>query len=392
MNGFEMVLFFLFFFFKQFYVFSSGNAGVADICLIGCFIVILLRGRREHRILRCVKEDILLYIFVFLVVLINGYYGVRERSTEYLKYSIYWIYNGCAVFTFRMMAGCCGKKFFDFMNLAVKGNILVQIAVYLTGHGRIFREAWGATRYMGTFNDPNQMAFFVFMMLLLGYLYMAKFGDRTYPVFYVLGLWLILATKSTGILLGMLVFSGCVAFCLLRRVYRSGRWPKKVWIVLGIAAAVFLVAACVILWPPADFDVKEVDYNMVTRIQEKIWKVAHGGLLGMFLDRGAEKLVLYPGYLLLGAGEGGFDRFTLASQVNEIHSCFFSVWFCYGIIPLVILMGWLWKVLRKNRGLMWCAVLGLLAESFFLINYRQPMFWLILVFGACAGELEENAG
>ena len=36
------------------------------------------------------------------------------------------------------------------------------------------------------------------------------------------------------------------------------------------------------IWPAADFDVKTVDYNMLTRIQEKIWKVAHGGLLGLF--------------------------------------------------------------------------------------------------------------
>jgi len=29
-----------------------------------------------------------------------------------------------------------------------------------------------------------------------------------------------------------------------------------------------------------------------------------------------------------------------------------------------------------------CAVVGLLAESFFLVNYRQPMFWMILLYGS----------
>ena len=62
---------------------------------------------------------------------------------------------------------------------------------------------------------------------------------------------------------------------------------------------------------------------------------------GTFLDRGMEKLVLYPQYLLYGAGEGGFDRFTLASQVNEIHCCLFSVMFCYGLIPTLCLLVWL---------------------------------------------------
>ena len=34
------------------------------------------------------------------------------------------------------------------------------------------------------------------------------------------------------------------------------------------------------IWPAADFDVKTVDYNMLTRIQEKIWKVAVGTFSG----------------------------------------------------------------------------------------------------------------
>ena len=144
------------------------------------------------------------------------------------------------------------------------------------------------------------------------------------------------------------------------------------------------------IWPAADFDVKTVDYNMLTRIQEKIWKVAHGGLLGLFLDRGMEKLVLYPQYLLYGAGEGGFDRFTLTSQINEIHCCLFSVLFCYGIIPTVFLLIWLVRNLRYMNAAMMCAVAGILAESFFLVNYRQPMFWMILVYGSVIREKESE--
>ena len=56
----------------------------------------------------------------------------------------------------------------------------------------------------------------------------------------------------------------------------------KVW-TLGIVIGVVLFGLLLWwIWPAADFDVKTVDYNMLTRIQEKIWKVAHGGLLGLF--------------------------------------------------------------------------------------------------------------
>ena len=50
------------------------------------------------------------------------------------------------------------------------GLLHVRLAVYVSGRGRIFHEYWGAERYQGTFNDPNQLAFFLFMMVLLLYL------------------------------------------------------------------------------------------------------------------------------------------------------------------------------------------------------------------------------
>ena len=39
---------------------------------------------------------------------------------------------------------------------------------------------------------------------------------------------------------------------------------------------------------------------------------------------------------------------------------------------------------------MMCAVAGILAESFFLVNYRQPMFWMILVYGSVIREKESE--
>ena len=201
-------------------------------------------------------------------------------------------------------------------------------------------------------------------------------------MFYVLALPVIAASKSTGILLGVLIFTVLAVLHALYRVGCRKGVSMKVW-TLGIVIGVVLFGLFLWwIWPAADFDVKTADYNMLTRIQEKIWKVAHGGLLGLFLDRGMERLVLYPQYLLYGAGEGGFDRFTLASQVNEIHCCLFSVMFCYGLIPTLCLLVWLGRKLRYADAAMACAVMGLLAESFFLVNYRQPMFWMILLYGS----------
>ena len=74
---------------------------------------------------------------------------------------------------------------------------------------------------------------------------------------------------------------------------------------------------------------KTVDYNMLTRIQEKIWKVAHGGLLGLFSGSWNGEAGTVPSVsFCMELERAVFDRFTLASQVNEIHCCLFSVMFC----------------------------------------------------------------
>ena len=381
------VLFFLLFIFlKQFYLFPSGGMEAADVCLFASFFMLLCdcMRRRPERLLQ-LKTESLFYVFLASVLMINAYYGIRLGRGEFFKYTCFWIFNACAIWSFCYLTEYGGKAFLTGINRVVKVNIGVQLLIYLSGHGRIFREDGGAVRYQGTFNDPNQLAFFLFMMILLLYLYRCRFGDRSFPVFYVLVLPVIAASKSTGILLGVFVFTILAVLYELYQIGCKKGVSVKVWI-LGICMGVLIFGLFLWwIWPAADFDVKTVDYNMLTRIQEKIWKVAHGGLLGLFLDRGMEKLVLYPQYLLYGAGEGGFDRFTLASQVNEIHCCLFSVMFCYGLIPTSCLLVWLGRKLRRIDAAMTSAVIGLLAESFFLVNYRQPMFWMILLYGSVAG-------
>ena len=381
------VLFFLLFIFlKQFYLFPSGGMEAAGVCLFASFFMLLCdcMRRRPERLLQ-LKTESLFYVFLASVLMINAYYGIRLGRGEFFKYTCFWIFNACAIWSFCYLTEYGGKAFLTGINRVVKVNIGVQLLIYLSGHGRIFREYWGAVRYQGTFNDPNQLAFFLFMMILLLYLYRCRFGDRSFPVFYVLVLPVIAASKSTGILLGVFVFTILAVLYELYQIGCKKGVSVKVWI-LGICMGVLIFGLFLWwIWPAADFDVKTVDYNMLTRIQEKIWKVAHGGLLGLFLDRGMEKLVLYPQYLLYGAGEGGFDRFTLASQVNEIHCCLFSVMFCYGLIPTSCLLVWLGRKLRRIDAAMTSAVIGLLAESFFLVNYRQPMFWMILLYGSVAG-------
>ena len=215
------VLFFLLFIFlKQFYLFPSGGMEAADVCLFASFFMLLCdcMRRRPERLLQ-LKTESLFYVFLASVLMINAYYGIRLGRGEFFKYTCFWIFNACAIWSFCYLTEYGGKAFLTGINRVVKVNIGVQLLIYLTGRGRIFREYWGAVRYQGTFNDPNQLAFFLFMMILLLYLYRCRFGDRSFPVFYVLALPVIAASKSTGILLGVLIFT---VLAVLHALYRVG--------------------------------------------------------------------------------------------------------------------------------------------------------------------------
>ncbi|MFR3284485.1 MAG: hypothetical protein ACLTR6_09205 [Clostridium fessum] len=66
---------------------------------------------------------------------------------------------------------------------------------------------------MGTFNDPNQFAFFIFTMILVLFMeyrrkadvYSRKHGLRVWGMF-LLGVFLIGKAKSTGMFMGLLAF------------------------------------------------------------------------------------------------------------------------------------------------------------------------------------------
>ena len=373
--------FLLFVFLKQFYIKSSGSVGIADLCMAFCVIFLVLdivRGKRKMPSVTDLKREKFLIAFLICVVIINLFFTIKDRCLDYERYTLYWIFNGAAIWCFLELAD---KDFLKKLNGVCKINILTQAVIWVLGYGRVFTEYWGPTRYMGTFNDPNQYAFYLFCMILLISLYACNYGDRTAPIYYCLGVVFMSISKSTGIFLGLMLYTVGMAIWFYVR-YRS-KWniPRKTEMTLGVVLILAAIAIVIKIFPGPDFNLKNTDYTMLTRIQEKIWKVLYGGNSTMLSDRGMDRVALYPRYLLLGAGEGNFNRFLKAAQQNEIHCSFLNIWFSYGVIPTVLLLKWLWEKMRKISAVEWIIAGSLIVESFLLVNYRQPFFWMILLYG-----------
>ncbi len=362
---------------KPFYVFPSGSVGLGDICMAVCACILLAGNIRDRKGFALERKDLLLYIFLICVCLINGIYYIKFRSREYLVFTLYWIYAVMIVWSFRQVGG--RPEVALLLKNVLQVSLLLQLVIWMTGTGRTYYEYWGATRYMGTFNNPNQMAYIIFLMLLLLYFYEEKLL-YFWPFWLISGL-LIVVTKSTGVFLGWAGLGGFEAVAFLHCFCKGNERRRKVWRLLwGLAAAGAIVGLWAI-WPAADFRIEDTDYSLLARIQEKIYKIWTGGLQGLIYDRGWERLILYPKYLLFGAGEGDYGRFPLSVWKSEIHSTFLSVWFYYGTIPLLLFLSWLYQNLKDNIGKYWPVYAALFLECMIVINYRQPFFWMVILAG-----------
>lgn len=400
------VFFFLAVFLKQFYLLPSGSVGVADLFFAAACLTAFsaVWGKRETLLYR---EDWPWAVFLVFAVVINGFYFVRTRNKGLPLHTMYWIYSAFLIWTFRTLHS---ERFMNGLCWICRCNIVFQLLAFLVGFSRYFYESWGGSRLMGTFNDPNQFAFFIFTMMLvlfMEYRRRAVYTVKTRIAFwgmFLIGVFLIFKAKSTGMFVGLLAFFAVlVGQFFWDRCCHSKQ--RKLWWIGGAVCAVLLAFGVYRIWPGANFDVSQTDYTLLSRIQQKIWKLSNGNIYDLLYDRSAERLVLTPQYLLYGAGEGYFERFIpydgfeqLLSpgvfdvfHVNEIHSSFFDVWFSYGLIPTAILVYWIVRNVRRCEWSQLAAVLALLAESFTLMNCRQPFFWFIIVMAGMSGVKHEHS-
>lgn len=372
------ILFFSFVALKPFYFFPSGGIGVADWLLVLTFVVIFANKVRQKDGRVGHKEDIYIYIFLACAIVINIWYYIHYRNRDLLLNTSYWVYSVMVVWCFREIA--C-KKNLDIINKILKVSFLIQVIIYISGIGRLYYEWWGAVRYMGTFNNPNQMAYVIFLMLLLIYLYDFEHKKKDFWLYALIAGFLILLTKSTGVFVGWFLLIVGILFSTLYCTYKKNEKSRRTIILCSAVLMIIIVGSLLVIWPNGSVNIQDENLTLITRLQSKIALILEGGLRSVVIDRGGEKILYYPQYLLFGAGEGAFERFSMAVVwKSEIHSTIFSIWFSYGIVPTVLLGVWLYRNHIGIPHFYWAALAALFIESLTVINYRQPFFWMILIY------------
>jgi hypothetical protein len=94
-------------------------------------------------------------------------------------------------------------------------------------------------------------------------------------------------------------------------------------------------------------------------------------------ERGYDRMLSHKDYLILGGGEGGYDRFNdTRLGDHELHSSFGTLLFCYGIVGLVLFLVFLKRVLE---GVAWRNALLILPSLSYTIGHQGLRFTLLWV-------------
>ena len=374
--GLIQISFLIFIFLKQFYILSSGGLQPSDLFFILSFTIYIIKCIRDNSF-KINTIDKYIILFICLLTIINMSYFMIYKKFDFLISSFYYIYNFTVIILFRRLLKdeCFIKKLLKVLKL----NLFTQIIIYLIGIGRYYE----STRYMGTFNDPNQMAFYIYILFMLIVIVSDILKYKVKALYYLIAIFLIFETSSTGMLLGIGSFTLIYATVNYVQIKKEIKLNIKTLLsLIGI-----LIILVVISIPNMNSIVKSIqDMPILNRVDEKISEISGNNTSSnnektIVKDRGLDKLLIYPEQILFGSGQGYYARFNKAYHMGEIHSTLPSILFYYGIIPTILIILWFIKNI-KNIPLQVSAIyISLLIESFTLLNQRQPFFWMLFVLG-----------
>lgn len=374
-------LFLLYIFVKPFYVFESGSFQPGDVVFVACFLVFLYYSGSEE--LLHSRFDYILIVFVMFVFLVNFVYFSLYRQSEFILSTLYYVFNLALVFVARRLL--LDESFLIKLFWTCRISLYLQIVIYFLGFGKYYIDENGVTdRYLGTFNDPNQLAFYMFCLLMVMYMVEKIHGVkyRVNLIDYAAFVFILYLTASTGMLLAFIIFAVFyVAVLLLSPLFEVNpeRKRKLLFALLGLVIVVILYF--VFNKQIAVFIEKTEIFSRVLEKETLSTSTAGGEISGtsIWQDRNIDKLYVYPQYNILGAGQGYFQRFWRAHSSGEIHSTVLSILFCYGIVPTFLFLYWIWTNIKHTSIYYFPVFIALAVESITLLNQRQPLFWLIFM-------------
>lgn len=296
-------------------------------------------------------------LFALLTLVINILHYLFLPDFRFLLSSVYYLYN----FGLFMM----GVTLFasnPWLMTNIARFILAALMVIQVFYAHIMPNVF-SWRESGSFVTPNQLAYW---SLLIATAYVILKREQPFTIFdialLVIGGYLQILSLSKA---GMITYTIFLISLLFHPSF----------------ARQYLLFSCLIFLGFIFFMAKGGMENILYTQELSFLDKALNRLetIGAEKDdsleaRGYLRLLEYPHYLLLGAGEGGFERFGRL----EIHSGLATILFSYSIFGLTFFLTFLFFVFNKLPWYYWLLMVPIMLFGLVHQNVRFGFFWTFL--------------
>lgn len=341
-----------------FYIFPSGYPQPADLIIFGAISVSLMffLFKRQWHITMPMALGL---AFALCTFTINMTHYVLHPDKKFFLSSLYYVFNlGIFLYTYTLFKRTPDK---------FRGAIIPALicATALECFFVLVLNIQDGFRSIGTFNNPNQLSYWALLsfciLVALRYPKPLKWFD--YGLIFAL-LMIEMESLSKAALISFMF--GFVSLALSRSVSHMGRGIMLVGCLSLTVFAIFSFQSIM-----NTFGAAENIQKTITRLSE-IGKDSDDNLEG----RGYNRLYENPQYLILGAGEGGYERFAVIPF--ELHSGIATLFFAYGISGATLFGLFLLSILRRLPPIYWALVFAIMLYGLTHQNIRFTYFWVFL--------------
>lgn len=346
------------------YVIDSGLPQPADwlVLLLTPLALLSWNGRLVRADAGTVKSLLTFTAWVFLVnyawALVLGKFNTRDFGLH----PMFYLFNAAVFLSAVVIARPNPERFLrTTVDIVYVTVVLSLVAAFVTP---------GQYRTQGLFNSPNQLGYYALLSACLFAMTQRPLGISRLRASAGVAMcgYLAFVAASRASLAGIIV--------LLLVLFFSD--PKL--IIAGALAA----AAIVSIGGPV---AHKLEFNQKRALEDRN---PHESFAE---ERGYDRLWRFPRYLVLGAGEGDYERFTTDGRVaREVHSSFGSLLFSYGIVGVALFLVFAGRVIRGASRRTFLLLVPALVYTVAHQGLRFTMFWVVLAAFVVLKRLPEKPG
>lgn len=355
------------------YIWQSGLPQVSHLILL----TVVLTNIIKRKSIKLHSESKYLLAMLVFTVLVNLTYAILHAQIQFLTAATQSLFN------FFMYIGFVNilyrnPHYYASICKGITLGITIQLVVYLSGEGNYTF----APRYSGTFNDPNQMGYWLLSALAI-YFILREYGTKCSKLtdIFVLatGTFLILTTVSRSAIFALFITIILLSLIKFRSIFLN----YKFYLVIALSATLTITLQKEIY--------KILDLENSSFLLERIIEIDFNQQAD---ERGYDRIFSFPEYLLFGSGHGLHERFNQHKNVGfidaEIHSTWAGILFYYGIGALLLFLLPAKQIISKLNPIQSTILIGTFIYGFSTYSFRTPIFWLLLAVAMSVAQIHST--